>query len=67
MKLPLVLTLLTFFLLSACSKEDTDANSTKNTIYQKEIETLNQAKQLQQQLNEQTQQTEQRMDELNRQ
>ena len=54
-----------FFLL-ACGEDKATTTST-NHIYEKEIETLNQAKQLQQQMNEQAQKTQQRMDELNKQ
>ena len=64
---PSVLFILLAFLLSACGKEDSAASKSTGQLYEKEIETLNQAKQLQQQLNEQTQQTQQRMDELNNQ
>jgi len=60
-----LLTLLFFstFLLIACG-EDKSKATTKSQLYEKEIETLDQAKQLQQQLNKQAEQTQQRMDQL---
>lgn len=61
------LIILSALFITACDSADQTANKKGGELYQKEIETLDQAKQLQQQLNEQAQQSQQRMDELNRQ
>lgn len=65
MKLLTLIFFSTLFLV-ACG-EDKATTSSTNQLYKKEIETLDQAKQLQQQMNQQAKQTQQRMDELNKQ